>query len=108
MTNCRNCGHESHCGTKLMKDFRGHKGVGAIKGQIEICKFCRCEKCTAPDWGQENKMAESYNILYCNSCHHECHCDKLVCSHLVGVGMSDKSVPCGCDVCKCSKDNGTV
>ena len=53
-------------------------------------------------------MAENYNSLYCNSCHHECHCDKLVCSHLVGVGMSDKSVPCGCDVCKCSKDNGNV
>jgi hypothetical protein len=44
----------------------------------------------------------------CGECRHPCHCDKLVCSHLVGVGMSDKSVPCGCDVCKCSKDNGNV
>ena len=51
---CKNCGHESHCGTNKMKDFRGHKGTGGIEGQIEVCKFCRCEKCLQPDWGQEN------------------------------------------------------
>jgi len=51
VTYCNICGHESHCGTKRMKDFRGNKGLGAIKGQIEVCKSCRCEKCTAPDWG---------------------------------------------------------
>jgi len=51
MTYCRNCGHESHCGTNKMTDFRGSRGDGGIEGQIEVCKSCRCEKCTAPDWG---------------------------------------------------------
>jgi hypothetical protein len=43
---CKNCGHESHCGIKLMKDFRGLSGTGGIEGQIEVCKYCRCNKCT--------------------------------------------------------------
>ena len=51
MIYCKNCGHECHCGIKLMKDFRGHQGTGGIEGQIEVCKSCRCEKCTPPDWG---------------------------------------------------------
>ena len=42
---CKNCGHESHCGIKLMKDFRGHTGNSGIQGQIEVCKSCRCEEC---------------------------------------------------------------
>ena len=33
MTYCNNCGHESHCGNRLIKD------------EIEVCKHCRCEKC---------------------------------------------------------------
>jgi hypothetical protein len=48
---CQNCGYESHCGVPLMKDFRGHSGSGSIKGQVEVCKFCRCGKCKKPDWG---------------------------------------------------------
>ena len=51
MTDCRNCGHKSHCGTKIMKDFRRKPYSHGIEGQIEVCKSCRCEKCTAPDWG---------------------------------------------------------
>ena len=22
-----------------------------IKEEIEVCKYCRCEKCMRPDWG---------------------------------------------------------
>ena len=44
-----------------------------------------------------------YSILVtCNRCDHECHCDNLVCSHPVGVGVTDKSDPCGCGVCECT------
>jgi hypothetical protein len=43
-----------------------------------------------------------YSILItCNSCNHECHCDNLVCSHPIGVGITDKNMPCGCGVCEC-------
>ena len=44
-----------------------------------------------------------YGVLKetCNRCQHECHCDNLVCSHPMGVGMTDKSDPCGCGVCEC-------
>jgi hypothetical protein len=48
---CKNCGHESHCGINKMSDFRGSRGNGAIEGQIEVCKYCRCDKCVTPDWG---------------------------------------------------------
>jgi hypothetical protein len=43
----------------------------------------------------------------CGECMHPCHCDNVVCYTPVGVGMSDKSVPCGCGNCVCLKDNGT-
>ena len=48
---CRNCGHESHCGIPLRKHLRE---VGTEYDQykeIEVCKHCRCAKCTIPDWG---------------------------------------------------------
>ncbi len=52
MSKCKNCGHDSHCGIPLMKDFRGGSGTGGIEGQIEVCKSCRCIACeTKTDWG---------------------------------------------------------
>jgi len=51
MANCKNCGYESHCGVPLMKDFTRSPYSHGVEGQIEACKSCRCEKCTAPDWG---------------------------------------------------------
>ena len=49
MTCCRNCGHESHCGIILVKEFIT-EGKD-IKEEIEVCKYWRCEKCMRPDWG---------------------------------------------------------
>jgi hypothetical protein len=51
VTYCKNCGHESHCGTNKMAEHRGYSVDGAIMGMIEVCKSCRCEKCKQPDWG---------------------------------------------------------
>ena len=45
----RNCGHNSHCGVPLMKDI--NNDWKKHLGQIEVCKYCRCDKCTQPDWG---------------------------------------------------------
>jgi hypothetical protein len=45
MTHCLNCGHESHCGAPLMKEFRGNKGNGGLMGMVEACKHCRCKLC---------------------------------------------------------------
>ncbi len=42
---CKNCGHESHCGTTLKKDLSGNGE------EIQVCTSCRCEKCSKPDWG---------------------------------------------------------
>ena len=42
---CNNCGHNSHCGTPLIKE------VDKENGPIEVCKKCRCFKCIWPDWG---------------------------------------------------------
>ncbi len=44
---CRNCGHESHCGITLWK------AVDKKMPDIEVCKTCRCQKCTRvlADWG---------------------------------------------------------
>jgi len=53
MTKCRNCGHPSHCGIPLIKDVKtsaelddGHSEIE----KIEVCKYCRCGKCTIADW----------------------------------------------------------
>ena len=54
-TCCKNCGHESHCGVPLHKDFRRDHYDHGVEGQIEVCKYCRCNKCSKPDWGQEIK-----------------------------------------------------
>ena len=40
---CQNCGHESHCGGNLLKEFRNWKEEHM--GQIEVCKMCRCSAC---------------------------------------------------------------
>ena len=55
MIYCNNCGYESHCGTNKMKDFRRSPYNHGIEGVTEVCKYCRCEKCTSPDWGQGTK-----------------------------------------------------
>jgi hypothetical protein len=48
MTSCRNCGHDSHCGTILKKDLQGEGEA------IQICQTCRCERCN-----DENPISES-------------------------------------------------
>jgi hypothetical protein len=45
MIECQNCGHESHCGVPLMKDFRREPYNHGIEGQIRVCDHCRCEMC---------------------------------------------------------------
>ncbi len=61
MTKCKNCGHDSHCGISLTKDIRTHAelndGHSEIE-QIEICKDCRCEKCTKSEWGSSTTDME--------------------------------------------------
>ena len=43
MTYCNNCGHESHCKTRLTTtDEDGYTGESYER---EICKHCRCDKC---------------------------------------------------------------
>ena len=48
MTNCKNCGHGSHCGAILKKDLQGEGEA------IQICQTCRCERCD-----NENQISES-------------------------------------------------
>ena len=52
MTTCQNCGHESHCGVFLYKDFRRKPYDHGIEGQIKVCEYCRCILCEVKtDWG---------------------------------------------------------
>ena len=49
MTTCQNCGYESHCGVNLMREE--YNARGKHLGQIEVCKYCRCEECIEkPHW----------------------------------------------------------
>ena len=43
MDKCRNCGHDSHCGTRYVAD------IDRSGNEIEVCKYCRCEKCQDRD-----------------------------------------------------------
>jgi hypothetical protein len=46
MPKCKNCGHDSHCGIVLSKTIDNEDK------SIEICKQCRCYRCTVKtDWG---------------------------------------------------------
>ena len=49
MYKCINCGHDSHCGAPLRKDFRRHPYNKGPEGQIEVCKSCSCENCDKSD-----------------------------------------------------------
>ena len=42
---CKNCGHESHCGVPLYKDFRREPYDHGVEGQIKVCEYCRCVFC---------------------------------------------------------------
>jgi len=42
MPHCRNCGHESHCGVPMYKEF---KDPLSTPNMLEVCKKCRCERC---------------------------------------------------------------
>ncbi len=42
---CQNCGHESHCGVPLYKDYRREYYDHGVEGQIKVCECCRCEEC---------------------------------------------------------------
>ena len=109
-TCCKNCGHESHCGVPLHKDFRRDHYDHGVEGQIEVCKYCRCNKCSKPDWGQEILMQKK-----CLSCGHECHCATVDCVYSNrgvrtkdGLVLREKSKKCGCTKCKCLKTDKTA
>ena len=46
MSKCQNCGHDSHCGTNLTKDYTD--GDNQIIN-IKVCEHCRCEACQTKD-----------------------------------------------------------
>ena len=42
MSNCKNCGHLSHCNEKCLQTYKDGDNKNI---QIECCKQCRCETC---------------------------------------------------------------
>jgi hypothetical protein len=52
-THCSNCGHETHCGTNLMKDF--WSVWDKRLGEIEVCKHCRCANCSQQEEPKTDK-----------------------------------------------------
>ena len=46
MNSCKNCGHQSHCGTPM---FRQHEDYDGHCYSVEICKHCRCDNCEKKD-----------------------------------------------------------
>lgn len=43
-TNCKNCGHYSHCGQPLWLENKGYPQDG--NNFYKACNSCRCEKCS--------------------------------------------------------------
>ena len=86
MTYCKNCSHESHCGTDFKQEARNGRGV--FLGEIIVCKYCRCELCEdtkrrKPEWPgpgvQEKKMSgiDCFNEDCKNPL---CDCDPCECT----------------------------
>jgi|TARA_B100000959_G_scaffold171906_1_gene179965 hypothetical protein len=44
MSYCNNCGRTSHCGEILSEN--AEDGLTGETYEWEVCKYCRCEKCT--------------------------------------------------------------
>ena len=81
ITYCKNCGDESHCGGPYLREERNWQGK--LLGQIEVCKYCRCEVCRQPDWGQREKQMVGVD------------CNNPECNNPL----------CTCDPCDCSAEN---
>jgi len=47
MTYCNNCGRTSHCGNTINED--AEDGLTGESYSYEICRHCRCDKCTLED-----------------------------------------------------------
>ena len=54
MAHCRNCGHESHCGSNLRKDF--YNGDTVYSSNVEVCKHCICDACQTGKKDIENEL----------------------------------------------------
>ena len=54
---CKNCGHETHCDTKLYKDFEESK-------QVLVCHHCRCDVCEKEytRWSNVHDAFDDYNM----------------------------------------------
>ena len=83
MTYCKNCGHESHCGHPLTKSYRRQPYEHGPEGEIEVCKYCRCQKCKNPDCGEREKQMVGVD------------CNNLECAN----------PRCTCDPCDCTEEN---
>ena len=44
---CINCGHESHCGTRLYKTIKNYEAEGEIS--VCVCHNCICTSCAKKD-----------------------------------------------------------
>ena len=49
MSYCNNCGRKRHCGEPVYEN--AEDGLTGEPYEWEVCKHCRCDKCTQPDWG---------------------------------------------------------
>jgi len=62
MIYCKICGHESHCGISLYKDYRDV--WDNRRGQIKVCYMCSCEECenkemTIKEYIEQHKKHEA-------------------------------------------------
>lgn len=60
-TTCNNCGHESHCGTKLYKSIKDNTTVEYA--EICVCDSCRCVNCTGKQCVQCNSVTVDYKLV---------------------------------------------
>jgi len=47
MSNCKNCGHDSHCGISCRQD---HKDGDGNDVNILCCSQCVCDNCVPKEW----------------------------------------------------------
>lgn len=45
---CKNCGHDSHCGTVLERKEQHYILDGGQNYYIEVCRQCSCIQCINP------------------------------------------------------------
>jgi hypothetical protein len=74
-TRCENCGHESHCGTRLTKPTFDN----TASTEICVCSGCRCIECAGAECARCGAVTIDYKLVDVRDCWDKLRGQQCVC-----------------------------